>query len=346
MKAFNDKINIDNKISIFPYINIYQSALPDPDKLLSVIKESENLSKLGPYIDPWERWYEFGEKARLQPHKETKQLTTLNSEHLGMLSAEEDKTFYDQENLFNEIDLAIDTVLKDYVNEWLTKELDESKFNSDWHGKKTIFPEHIKDWDIRSRSGNWVHSSYDILKHKSETHKQKKYAIDFHTDNKPSSDRMPGPKPIMTVTIYLNDDYEGGEVSFLNEVGSEIITYKPKAGDITVFPSYKPFFHAAMPVSKNNKYLIRYFCSYYYHGNEDYLSGVEKFGEDVWRKIEEHRIMAEDRSGMHMKNVVFPGEDQMETFKKWSEIFRLQSSTVAIPFFAEKVTYIDGRINE
>jgi len=76
--------------------------------------------------------------------------------------------------------------------------------------------------------------------------------------------------------IYLNDDYEGGEVSFTlsdynnkNNVKSPELDYdiaakgdtidfavKPKAGSIVIFPSAAPYYHTAHLVKTNFKYMI------------------------------------------------------------------------------------------
>jgi hypothetical protein len=76
--------------------------------------------------------------------------------------------------------------------------------------------------------------------------------------------------------IYLNDDFEGGEVSFTlseyKEVGmqpSPDLDYdvalkensvdfgvKPKAGSIIIFPSAAPYYHTAHLVKSNFKYMI------------------------------------------------------------------------------------------
>ena len=59
---------------------------------------------------------------------------------------------------------------------------------------------------------------------------------------------------ICTVSLvgYLNDDYEGGELSF----GKLGISFKPKAGDLYIFPSTYLFSHRAMPVTSGQKYSI------------------------------------------------------------------------------------------
>lgn len=50
--------------------------------------------------------------------------------------------------------------------------------------------------------------------------------------------------------VYLNDDYEGGELWFpyLN------ISFKPQAGDVVLFPSTYIYAHAALKVTSGTKY--------------------------------------------------------------------------------------------
>jgi hypothetical protein len=52
--------------------------------------------------------------------------------------------------------------------------------------------------------------------------------------------------------LYLNDDYDGGEIDFIN-FGLKI---KPKAGTLYLFPSNYAYSHIAHPVKSGTKYAI------------------------------------------------------------------------------------------
>ena len=61
----------------------------------------------------------------------------------------------------------------------------------------------------------------------------------------------------ISVSVILNEDYEGGELQFkiLNPTGQEqISTFKGKIGDVIVFPSY--INHRVIPVTKGTRYSV------------------------------------------------------------------------------------------
>lgn len=89
-----------------------------------------------------------------------------------------------------------------------------------------------------------------------------------------------------SMVMYLNDDYDGGEISFVlrneNKVldssipgnkpsldyeaakieVADLIGIKPEAGSVVMFPSYPPYHHTAHTVNSGNKYMITTFSIY------------------------------------------------------------------------------------
>ena len=64
-----------------------------------------------------------------------------------------------------------------------------------------------------------------------------------------------GPRYNCTVSavIYINDDYEGGDLKFPR---LDNLVYKPKVGDIAVFPSNYIYEHASLPMKSGTKYCV------------------------------------------------------------------------------------------
>lgn len=58
---------------------------------------------------------------------------------------------------------------------------------------------------------------------------------------------------IFSTVVYLNDDYQGGEIYFPNH-GVEI---RPRAGDMIIFPSGgHEYFHGVKPITSGKRYTI------------------------------------------------------------------------------------------
>lgn len=66
--------------------------------------------------------------------------------------------------------------------------------------------------------------------------------VDCHDDDKGKT---------ISVVLYLNDDYTGGELNFKDQS----IKIKPTAGSIAVFPSRSPYFHESLPILTGEKYM-------------------------------------------------------------------------------------------
>ena len=54
-----------------------------------------------------------------------------------------------------------------------------------------------------------------------------------------------------SLVLYLNEDYEGGEISFPDHN----ITIKPRKGSLIMFPSQTPFIHEVKPVINGDRYM-------------------------------------------------------------------------------------------
>ena len=62
-------------------------------------------------------------------------------------------------------------------------------------------------------------------------------------------------RPILSAVLYLNDDYDGGELHFKNQG----ITIKPEAGSLVIFPSIQPYVHESKTIQKGIKYMSTFF---------------------------------------------------------------------------------------
>lgn len=60
-----------------------------------------------------------------------------------------------------------------------------------------------------------------------------------------------GPRSHISAVLYLNDNFEGGELDFPNQN----VCIKPKAGSMIVFPSVEPYVHNPQPAT-DTKYIV------------------------------------------------------------------------------------------
>lgn len=67
------------------------------------------------------------------------------------------------------------------------------------------------------------------------------------------ADHGPAYNCTVSAVVYINDDYEGGDLKFPR---LDNIVYKPKAGDIAVFPSNYIYEHASLPMESGTKYCV------------------------------------------------------------------------------------------
>lgn len=101
-----------------------------------------------------------------------------------------------------------------------------------------------------------LHSSFSVIKtfHNPEVFITRHPF--FHLDNIPNPEGDFQRNHIITTMIYINDDYDHGEIKFYSKEKG-FVYYKPQAGDVVIFPSFYPFYHNPnMPLGQN-RYAIR-----------------------------------------------------------------------------------------
>lgn len=96
----------------------------------------------------------------------------------------------------------------------------------------------------------YSHEFYSVLKY-SDNQK-----FDAHVDGMPGSNRF------ISCILYLNDNYIGGELEFINYD----LKLKMPAGSLVIFPSGFSHAHQAHPVTSGTKYAI---VTWLYYLNQD-----------------------------------------------------------------------------
>lgn len=291
-----------NKVTVIPQVVIYKGLLKSPDQILDVLKESQLNFKEDSFFPMWQDW---------SPGNNNKgsMVTVRVFENSIEPNENDSETVSQQKNVARKIYEAFD-IAKD-------------NFLKDWAGKGS-WPDLITNWDVSDKK-TWFNHDFNVLSYQSiendpNVHdpKNNKYNLpmNYHVDNMKANLDNKGTKLAVTVTMYLNDDYEGGEISFYDSVENKIYNYKPKPGDVTVFPSFEPFYHGVLPMSGNTRYLIRCFLMYDYEGSDEWKEDSMKYPpEELEEKYKEKRMKAFEKAEQVL-HVVYEGDINTGFYKK------------------------------
>ena len=265
------------KLIIDSKIHVYQNVFKDVEKIINLLKTEKAGME-------WKDW------AGLWKGKALKIPSNYSDKN------------YDLETLecLNQIKNAFDKIVNDYLNEYKNEKFwpEFIKESQDFHKKPWVTDEHI-----------------DFLKYNKEQPehlKNTKLAMNYHTDYNNLNDNAPQDKKIITVTMYLNDNYENGEISIYCPPTNKLYNYKPKAGDITVFPSGRDYYHGVLPFSGEDRYLIRMFKSYEHEGTEDWWKDREFYGAKSWDEMEKEKLQKMWESGSNLVNIVHQFEEPID----------------------------------
>lgn len=187
------------------------------------------------------------------------------------------------------VDIKFDTFPSPETWESVTKDLDYFAKTIDGYFYKAT-ADYVATHNIEL--DNWVHQIPSVCKYTSSGGVSDEYAMHVHTDFQQEKRHARGLKfNGVTCTMYLNDDYEGGEMVFRIQNCNEYdeVIYKPQAGDILVFPSKEPFFHGVKKMISGDRYFIRNFWLSDYPGSPEWLAGEAEHGPEKWAEMEKER---------------------------------------------------------
>lgn len=136
-------------------------------------------------------------------------------------------------------------------NETYNEYVELVKDNPIWNGELI---------SLKENSDSWYRNGYDIFCHEGlplSKSKENVYALNYHTDANFADYGQD--QHVVTTMMYLNDDYEHGEIEFFfKEDGvDKVLCYKPAAGDFITFPSFFPYFHGVRAPYGGERYTIR-----------------------------------------------------------------------------------------
>jgi hypothetical protein len=282
-----------DKILVAPQIVIYKNLLKNSKHILDVLKRSEFNYDSNSFFPKWEEWRPTnntpGSLLKVRIVDRDIDIHEGDSE----VNIEQKKVVYEVYEAFN---IAVNDFIKD------------------WAGKG-IWPNFITNWDVSDKSF-WQNHEFDVLTY-SQMEDQHLHdpssgvynlPMNYHVDCNPAIVSGPGTKLSITVTMYLNDEYHGGEISFYSDSDNKVYNYKPKPGDITVFPSFQPFYHGVLPMSGNPRYLIRSFLMYNRDEDKEWSDKKSKYSDEEWDNLEKQNIYDAYRRGDHCLRIIYDGD--------------------------------------
>lgn len=240
-------INKNKKEILYPGIVVFRNAIDNVDEIIQLLEQKAE----------WEPWYDVGKQIVFN-RSVSKIFDTFPDRKEWDSFRKEQEERQDPKNLLP-----------------IINQLEEAFYEA----TSAYFE------DYEAQQDNWMHGSSNILKYEGKTEVTteaagtKELTLPFHTDFYQANANVPGPQAEYTVTIYLNDDYVGGEIDYRIFNGSdqdftivdgdlkpkedgvtvEKIQYRPQPGDIIIFPSRPPYYHGVRKVTEGTKRFVRMF---------------------------------------------------------------------------------------
>jgi hypothetical protein len=284
------KNNTVNKLTVAPQIVIYKNLLSDAAEILEVFKESYSSPVNDSFFKEWDNWNPSDSSSG-----EILKVRVIDAP-INIKDSDSD-IVKKQKQVVLKIYDAFNFAKNDFLKDW---------------SDKGSWPDIITNWNTSDRK-IWDNHEIDVLSYIATEDPNNIHSpedgiynlpMNYHVDAMPSDLYSKGTKLAITVTMYLNDDYEGGEISFYNSEEDKMYNYKPSKGDVTVFPGFEPFYHAVLPMKGSKRYLIRSFFMYNYEGSKEWNDKSLMHTEEEWEILEKARRQDAYLNSDHIIRVV------------------------------------------
>ena len=281
---------------------IYKNALQKSQQVLDLIKILEHEDEKSLLTSGWGPWGPYGKTTYF-----------YNDLKEGYIENIFNSVFHDSQlNNLNNYGLCRRTLFEIMINSILT-ELNQKI---------------IHDFLIKNNfkvPNNSFFARIDLCKYdfqqKTPLHEME---MPFHNDYVTADHHLSCDKFLVSCNTYFTSDYSGAEIVFY--INGKLVEYKPKAGDVLVFPSGNPNYVSnnyclhAVKRGSGNRYISRYFLKYC--DDRDNLTKVqdlinnkdESVSKKYWEKRSYFGSVSLEEINKHMR-----GEISKFEFEKYYE---------------------------
>lgn len=241
-----------DKIIVAPQIVVYRNIFKNSKELI----ESLSTDKQDSIFDTWRQWYQQGYRKDV--------VFDLNKSYQNTNEA---KYLFDVCN-------AVNFIRKDYFKDF-------EKDNGVW-------PSFIKNWEDLKKPQDVFYLDYFRYIKEQNHYSEENLLMEYHVDEFPVVNEAKTRRHVLTINFYLNNDYEGGEISAYDSISNKSYTYKPQPGDAVVMPSTEPFYHAVKGFKGADRYFLRSFIDYRMDSEEEWVSKYRLQYSGMEEEVQRH----------------------------------------------------------
>jgi hypothetical protein len=289
-------MNLESK-NLGQGIYLFKNVFKNKEKIYKFILDSKNGSDIYFNKNTWHDWSPWGNYTKAYPNTTDSSYTNSTSEGADLLRE----------------GLEIFEYVLDHVKNNFT---DTTFFER--HGFPRDFPTSIKQIQNREQIGDRRFQMADFVVFETNKNVDNDWQMWIHQDTVPHFGMTQN--HMFNFNIYVNDDYEGGEIVFFKDEGIEktihtdkatgkqrplwyvedYFVYKMEAGDGMIFPV--DLYHGVLPITGGGeKYYIRQFITHI--AEDEFESEKKKFLESGKTEEEFETMLADIKSKTYANRI-------------------------------------------